>query len=30
MENNQRQDGSIEVPEALQPYLGGMREIKLD
>ena len=30
MENNQRQDGSIEVPEALQPYLGGMREIRFE
>ncbi|MEE8292614.1 MAG: serine--tRNA ligase, partial [Candidatus Tectomicrobia bacterium] len=30
MENNQRQDGSIEVPEALRPYLGGMSEIRLD
>ena len=27
MENNQRQDGSIEVPEALRPYMGGMSEI---
>jgi seryl-tRNA synthetase len=30
MENNQREDGSIAVPEALQPYLGGMGEIRLD
>jgi len=27
MENNQRRDGSIEVPEALRPYMGGMSEI---
>jgi seryl-tRNA synthetase len=27
MENNQRDDGSITVPEALQSYLGGMSEI---
>lgn len=24
LENGQRQDGSVEVPEALQPYLGGV------
>jgi seryl-tRNA synthetase len=30
MENNQREDGSIAVPEALQPYLGGMDEIRLE
>ena len=28
MENNQNQDGSINVPEALQPYMGGMTNIK--
>ena len=27
MENNQRDDGSIAVPEALQSYLGGMSDI---
>ncbi len=27
IENNQREDGSIAIPEALQPYMGGMREI---
>jgi seryl-tRNA synthetase len=30
MENNQRQDGSIEVPEALRPYMGGIGEIAFD
>ncbi len=27
VENNQREDGSIAVPEVLQPYMGGLREI---
>jgi seryl-tRNA synthetase len=27
MENYQRQDGAIEVPEALQPYMGGLTVI---
>ncbi len=27
MEHNQREDGSIEIPEVLQPYMGGMTEI---
>lgn len=27
MENYQRSDGSIEVPEVLMPYMGGMKEI---
>jgi seryl-tRNA synthetase len=27
MENGQREDGSIVIPEALQPYMGGMSEI---
>jgi seryl-tRNA synthetase len=27
VENFQREDGSVEVPEALVPYMGGMREI---
>jgi seryl-tRNA synthetase len=30
MENNQREDGSIEVPGPLRSYLGGMSEIRLD
>jgi seryl-tRNA synthetase len=28
MENYQQADGSIRVPEALQPYLGGLVEIR--
>jgi seryl-tRNA synthetase len=28
LENYQRADGSIEVPEALRPYMGGMTEIR--
>jgi seryl-tRNA synthetase len=27
MENYQRDDGSIEIPPALRPYLGGMEAI---
>jgi seryl-tRNA synthetase len=27
MENNQREDGSISVPTALQPYMGGVGEL---
>jgi seryl-tRNA synthetase len=27
MENNQRADGSIEIPKALVPYVGGLTEI---
>jgi seryl-tRNA synthetase len=27
MENNQREDGSIQVPEALRPYMGGLEVI---
>ena len=27
LENYQRQDGSVEIPEVLQPYLGGMTQI---
>ncbi|MDX8430330.1 MAG: serine--tRNA ligase [Candidatus Algichlamydia australiensis] len=27
LENNQREDGSIAIPKALQPYLGGISEI---
>lgn len=30
IENNQRADGSIVVPEALKPYMGGVEIIKLD
>jgi seryl-tRNA synthetase len=29
LENYQREDGSITIPEALQSYMGGMTEIKL-
>ncbi len=28
IENNQREDGSIAIPKALQPYMGGMTEIR--
>ena len=28
LENYQREDGSIAIPEALQPYMGGMTEIR--
>ena len=28
IENNQRADGSVAIPKALQPYLGGMTEIR--
>jgi seryl-tRNA synthetase len=28
LENYQREDGSVEIPEALRPYLGGATEIK--
>ena len=27
LENYQREDGSVEVPEALQPYMGGLKDI---
>jgi seryl-tRNA synthetase len=30
MENYQRADGSIEIPEVLRPRLGGMSEIGAD
>jgi seryl-tRNA synthetase len=30
MENNQREDGSIEIPAALRPYMGGEAEIRLE
>jgi len=29
LENYQEQDGSIRIPEVLQPYMGGQKEIKL-
>ncbi len=28
LENYQREDGSVAIPEALVPYMGGMREIR--
>ena len=28
IENNQREDGSVTIPKALRPYLGGMAEIR--
>ncbi|MCD8139752.1 MAG: serine--tRNA ligase [Planctomycetaceae bacterium] len=28
IENNQREDGSVAIPEALQPYMGGMKELR--
>jgi len=28
LENNLQADGSIKIPEALQPYMGGMKEIR--
>ncbi len=28
LENYQREDGSIAIPEALQPYMGGRTEIR--
>ena len=27
LENNQQEDGSITIPKALRPYLGGMEKI---
>ena len=30
LENYQDEDGSIHIPEALQPYMGGMTKIALD
>jgi seryl-tRNA synthetase len=29
LENNQRADGGIDIPAALQPYMGGLREISV-
>src|SRR5690606_25753711 len=28
LENHQQQDGSIRIPKALQPYMGGLTEIR--
>jgi seryl-tRNA synthetase len=28
LENNLQADGSVRIPEALQPYMGGMTEIR--
>jgi seryl-tRNA synthetase len=28
MENNQDADGAIAVPDALQPYMGGLKKIE--
>jgi seryl-tRNA synthetase len=28
LENNQREDGSIEIPACLQPFMGGRAELK--
>jgi seryl-tRNA synthetase len=28
LENYQREDGSIEIPKALRPYMGGLEEIR--
>ena len=28
LENNLQQDGSVRIPEVLQPYMGGMKEIR--
>jgi seryl-tRNA synthetase len=28
MENYQQEDGSIHIPEALQPYMGGLTRIE--
>ncbi|MBQ2250785.1 MAG: serine--tRNA ligase, partial [Lachnospiraceae bacterium] len=28
LENNLQADGSIRIPEALQPYMGGKKEIR--
>ncbi|MBT8042866.1 MAG: serine--tRNA ligase, partial [Pontiella sp.] len=28
MENNQQADGSIDLPEALWPYMGGLRRLE--
>jgi len=28
LENHQREDGSVNIPQALRPYLGGLGEIR--
>ena len=28
LENNLREDGSVAIPKALQPYMGGMTELR--
>ena len=28
LENNLNADGSVNIPEALQPYMGGMKKIE--
>lgn len=28
LENNLQADGSVRIPEVLQPYMGGMKEIR--
>jgi seryl-tRNA synthetase len=28
LENYQQEDGSIKIPEALQPFMGGLKEIR--
>ena len=28
LENNLQADGSVKIPEVLQPYMGGMKEIR--
>ena len=28
LENNLQADGSVKIPESLQPYMGGLKEIK--
>lgn len=29
IENNYQSDGTVLIPEALQPYMGGLKEIKI-
>ena len=28
LENYQREDGSVAIPEVLQPYMGGLKELR--
>jgi seryl-tRNA synthetase len=28
LENGQREDGSVVIPQALRPYMGGMEELR--